>query len=126
MSPTVAQSLVCWIQKLPSYKYKHKHFCQILSLKLFAFLEIKKRKKKKDNSFWVGFEEMDKERQMREGKYAADICSIREAEARIRPFILKTPLLTSHSLDALSRKRLFFKCELFQKGWEVFFNTTLW
>ncbi|GMN32183.1 hypothetical protein TIFTF001_003557 [Ficus carica] len=56
------------------------------------------------------------ERQTRKGKYAADISSIKEAEARIRPFIHKTPVLSSESLDALSGRRLFFKCELFQKG----------
>ncbi|KAL5551677.1 hypothetical protein UlMin_001853 [Ulmus minor] len=59
---------------------------------------------------------MEGEVQMREERYAADISSIREAEARIRPFIHKTPVFSSQSLDALSGRRLFFKCELFQKG----------
>ena len=59
---------------------------------------------------------MEEESQIREGKYAADICSIKEAETRIRSFIHKTPVLSSGSLDTLSGRRLFFKCELFQKG----------
>ncbi|EXB37376.1 Serine racemase [Morus notabilis] len=59
---------------------------------------------------------MEEEKQTRKGKYAADFSSFREAEARIRPFIHKTPLLSSESLDALSGRHLFFKCELFQKG----------
>lgn len=54
--------------------------------------------------------------QIREEKYAADICSIKEAQARISSFIHKTPVLSSETLDALSGRRLFFKCELFQKG----------
>ncbi|PQP95620.1 hypothetical protein Pyn_13730 [Prunus yedoensis var. nudiflora] len=53
---------------------------------------------------------------MREVKYAADISSIREAEARIKPFIHQTPVLSSESLNALAGRQLFFKCECFQKG----------
>ncbi|MBA0806173.1 hypothetical protein Gohar_005638 [Gossypium harknessii] len=49
-------------------------------------------------------------------KYAADLSSIKEARARISSFIHKTPLMTSESLDAISGRRLFFKCECFQKG----------
>ncbi|WCJ26248.1 L-threonine dehydratase catabolic TdcB [Euphorbia peplus] len=49
-------------------------------------------------------------------KYAADISSIREAQLRIDAFIHKTPVLTSESLNAFSGKKLFFKCECFQKG----------
>ncbi|XP_062074266.1 serine racemase [Humulus lupulus] len=59
---------------------------------------------------------MEVESQKREVKYAADICSIKEAQARISSFIHKTPVLSSESLDALSGRRLFFKCELYQKG----------
>ncbi|PON86423.1 D-serine ammonia-lyase [Trema orientale] len=59
---------------------------------------------------------MEAESQTREQKYAADLTSIKEAEARIRPFINKTPILSSDALDALSGKRLFFKSELFQRG----------
>ncbi|MED6124783.1 hypothetical protein PIB30_062183 [Stylosanthes scabra] len=54
--------------------------------------------------------------QMRNGKYAADISSIKEAHERIKPFILNTPLLSSTSLDAISGRHLYFKCECFQKG----------
>lgn len=49
-------------------------------------------------------------------KYAADISSIMEAYKRIKPYIHRTPVLTSESLDIISRRRLFFKCECFQKG----------
>uniref|UniRef100_A0A1I7YRN3 Serine racemase n=1 Tax=Steinernema glaseri TaxID=37863 RepID=A0A1I7YRN3_9BILA len=40
---------------------------------------------------------------------------IEAAERRIRPFIHKTPVLTSTFLDSLSGKKLFFKCENLQK-----------
>lgn len=40
---------------------------------------------------------------------------IREAHDRIRPFVHRTPVMASASLDALSRARLHFKCENFQK-----------
>jgi threonine dehydratase len=40
---------------------------------------------------------------------------IREAHARIRDKINRTPVLTSATLDAQARARLFFKCENFQK-----------
>nr|CAD1818756.1 unnamed protein product [Ananas comosus var. bracteatus] len=48
--------------------------------------------------------------------YAADIVSIREAQLRIAPYIHRTPVLTSTSLDFIAGKQLFFKCECFQKG----------
>lgn len=48
--------------------------------------------------------------------YAADISSIKEAQCRIGPYIHKTPVLSSISLDSLSGRQLFFKCECFQKG----------
>jgi threonine dehydratase len=41
---------------------------------------------------------------------------IEEARARIAPFIHRTPVLTSTTLDAACGARLFFKCENFQKG----------
>jgi threonine dehydratase len=40
---------------------------------------------------------------------------IREAHARIKDEINRTPVLTSATLDAQARARLFFKCENFQK-----------
>ncbi|KAK8951139.1 Serine racemase [Platanthera zijinensis] len=49
-------------------------------------------------------------------KYAADIDSIKEAHTRIIPYIHKTPVFSSTSLDSISGKQLFFKCECFQKG----------
>jgi len=48
--------------------------------------------------------------------YAADIDSIREAQARIAPYVHKTPVLTSTSIDAVAGKQLFFKRECFQKA----------
>jgi len=47
--------------------------------------------------------------------YAADLVSIRAAQRRIDPFIRRTPVLTSATLDAMSGRRLWFKCELFQR-----------
>ncbi|KAM3266971.1 hypothetical protein P3L10_003966 [Capsicum annuum] len=48
--------------------------------------------------------------------YAADIVSIREAQARIKPFARKTPVFTSDTLDSVVGRKLYFKCECFQKG----------
>ncbi|XP_073112552.1 serine racemase [Elaeis guineensis] len=48
--------------------------------------------------------------------YAADISFIKEAQLRIGPYIHKTPVLSSKSLDSISGRQLFFKCECFQKG----------
>ena len=47
--------------------------------------------------------------------YAANLDSIRAAQRRVDPFIRRTPELTSATLDALSGRRLWFKCEVFQK-----------
>lgn len=41
---------------------------------------------------------------------------IRDAAARIGPFVHRTPVLTCRSLDVMAGARLFFKCENFQKG----------
>jgi threonine dehydratase len=41
--------------------------------------------------------------------------AIRAAHQRIRPYIHRTPVLTSSRLDAASGASLFFKCESFQK-----------
>ena len=38
-----------------------------------------------------------------------------DAAERIRPFVHRTPVMTSETLNRLSGKELFFKCELFQK-----------
>ncbi|XP_057873391.2 serine racemase isoform X2 [Cryptomeria japonica] len=51
-----------------------------------------------------------------QGNYAADILSIQEARVRIGPYIDKTPILSSTSLNVLAGRTLFFKCEIFQKG----------
>ncbi|XP_004503769.1 serine racemase [Cicer arietinum] len=59
---------------------------------------------------------MEEERQITKEKYAADISSIKESHARIKSLVLKTPLLSSSSLNAISGRQLYFKCENFQKG----------
>nr|BBI90108.1 aspartate racemase [Sphagnum girgensohnii] len=48
--------------------------------------------------------------------YAADLKSIMEARKRIAPYAHATPVVTSSTLDALAGRKLFFKCELLQKG----------
>lgn len=45
-----------------------------------------------------------------------DLAAIREAHERIRPFIKRTPVLTSDRLDAATGGQLFFKCENFQEA----------
>ena len=40
---------------------------------------------------------------------------IEEAHKRIKPFIHKTPVLSSKTLDQISGAEIFFKCENFQK-----------
>ncbi|MDQ5838537.1 MAG: threonine/serine dehydratase [Acidobacteriota bacterium] len=41
---------------------------------------------------------------------------IRLAEARIRPFVHRTPVVTSRTFDRLAGRRVFFKCENFQRA----------
>jgi len=48
-------------------------------------------------------------------EYAANLDAVRAAQRRIDPFIRRTPVLTSATLDAVAGRRLWFKCELFQK-----------
>lgn len=45
-----------------------------------------------------------------------DLAAIREAHERIRPFVKRTPVLTSERLDAAAGGRLFLKCENFQEA----------
>jgi threonine dehydratase len=45
-----------------------------------------------------------------------DLASIRAAHERIRPFIKRTPVLTSAALDLASGGALFFKCENLQEA----------
>jgi len=42
--------------------------------------------------------------------------SIRVAEARIKPFVHRTPVVTSRTFDELAARRVFFKCENFQRA----------
>jgi threonine dehydratase len=44
-----------------------------------------------------------------------DLASIRAAHERILPYIHRTPVMTSASIDALAGCSIFFKCENFQK-----------
>src|SRR5437016_6690756 len=44
-----------------------------------------------------------------------DLKAIRAGHERIRPYIHRTPVLTSERLDEASGAKLFFKCENFQK-----------
>lgn len=44
------------------------------------------------------------------------LADIRAADARIRPFVHRTPVLTSASVDARLGARVHFKCENFQKA----------
>lgn len=41
---------------------------------------------------------------------------IQVAEARIRPFVHRTPVVTSRSFDRAAGRRVFFKCENFQRA----------
>ena len=47
--------------------------------------------------------------------YAADLVAVGEAAQRIAPYAHRTPVLTSGTLDDLAGRRLFFKCENFQR-----------
>ena len=49
------------------------------------------------------------------GKYAASIEDVRSAAERIKGVGHRTPVLTSKTLDQLAGRKLFFKCENFQK-----------
>ncbi|EPS59415.1 hypothetical protein M569_15394, partial [Genlisea aurea] len=49
-------------------------------------------------------------------KYAADIASINGAQDRISPYVHRTPILSSLTLDSISGRKVYFKCEFFQKG----------
>ena len=49
------------------------------------------------------------------GKYAASIDDIRAASERIKGVGHRTPILTSQTLDEMAGRKLFFKCENFQK-----------
>ncbi|MDQ3036775.1 MAG: pyridoxal-phosphate dependent enzyme [Myxococcota bacterium] len=50
-----------------------------------------------------------------ERTYAADLAAIRAAAERIAGLAHRTPVLTSSTMDALSGRALFFKCEIFQR-----------
>lgn len=50
------------------------------------------------------------------GSLRPSIEDIREAHARIRPYIHHTPLLTSQSINAMVGGELYFKCDNFQKA----------
>jgi threonine dehydratase/serine racemase len=52
---------------------------------------------------------------MTRGPDAIDLGAIRAAAVRIAPHAHRTPVLTCRALDAMAGRRLFFKCENFQK-----------
>jgi threonine dehydratase/serine racemase len=47
--------------------------------------------------------------------YAADLSAVREAAARVRGFVHRTPVMTSETLDRLAARHVYFKCENLQK-----------
>ena len=47
--------------------------------------------------------------------YVVDLAAVGEAARRIAPYAHHTPVLTSGTLDDLAGRRLFFKCENFQR-----------
>ncbi len=47
--------------------------------------------------------------------YAADLRDVRAAAERIAAHAHRTPVMTSHTLDELAGRRIFLKCEQFQK-----------
>jgi threonine dehydratase len=49
------------------------------------------------------------------GKYAASIDDVRAAAGRIKGVGHRTPILSSQTLDKMAGRKLFFKCENFQK-----------
>ncbi|CAH9144329.1 unnamed protein product [Cuscuta epithymum] len=59
---------------------------------------------------------MEEKNAISNNEYAASIITIRDASVRIGPFVHKTPVLTSDTLNSLAGRKLYFKCECFQKG----------
>ncbi len=47
--------------------------------------------------------------------YACDLAAVREAAARIKGTVHRTPVMTCDTLDRLAGRRLYFKCENLQK-----------
>jgi threonine dehydratase/serine racemase len=47
--------------------------------------------------------------------YAADLAAVRAAAERIAPYAHRTPVMTCSTLDRMSGRKLFFKCEPLQK-----------
>ena len=43
--------------------------------------------------------------------YACDLAAVRDAAARIRGIVHRTPVMTSETLDRLAGRRVFLKCE---------------
>jgi len=60
--------------------------------------------------------QMESKGELHTPDYAADIRSIKEAQLLIGPYIHRTPVISSTCLDSVAGRRLFFKCECFQKG----------
>jgi threonine dehydratase/serine racemase len=47
-------------------------------------------------------------------RYAVDLAAVRDAAHRIAPFVRRTPVMTSGTVDRLARRAIYFKCENFQ------------
>ncbi|KAG5014470.1 hypothetical protein JHK85_020606 [Glycine max] len=69
-------------------------------------MTIKDIKIKRDRVSDFVVRAMEEESQITKGKYAADISSIKEAHARIKSLVHKTPLLSSSSLTAVRKAAL--------------------
>lgn len=47
-------------------------------------------------------------------RYAADLAAVREAAARVAPFVRRTPVMSSRTVDGMAGRRVAFKCENLQ------------
>ena len=52
----------------------------------------------------------------KEAVYCVGLADVEAAQERIRGLAHVTPVLTSDTMDAISGRQLFFKCENMQKG----------
>lgn len=48
-------------------------------------------------------------------QYAADLAAVREAADRIAPHAIRTPVMRSRIINAITGRQIFFKCEMFQR-----------
>ena len=50
-----------------------------------------------------------------QSNFEVNIQHIQDAAKRIEPFVHKTPVMTSGTLDRMAGRAIHFKCEIFQK-----------